>query len=146
MCSLWRKSRLSDRRICWAVYLANEKGITTAFHLCKQRFCTADWISIAFLLSQSQGGMQAIKITATEFNSHILLINVWLKELLFVSMLRDYVSELRPGVHPPDDKYGEQNLKLKLWHYTPRRRHSSYSFSNSAQDRGAWSASRPGRV
>jgi hypothetical protein len=42
-------------------------------------------------------------------------------------------------------------LKLKLSHYTPRRRrgerrYSSYSFSNSALDGGEWSASRPGRA
>jgi hypothetical protein len=42
-------------------------------------------------------------------------------------------------------------LKLKLFHYMPRRRlgerrYSSYSFSNSALDGGYWSASRPDRA
>jgi hypothetical protein len=43
-------------------------------------------------------------------------------------------------------------LKLKLSHYTPRRRleerryNSSYSFSTSALEGGEWSASRPGRT
>jgi hypothetical protein len=42
-------------------------------------------------------------------------------------------------------------LKLKLTHYTLRRRlgerrYSSYSFSTSALDGGEWSASRPGRA
>jgi hypothetical protein len=40
-------------------------------------------------------------------------------------------------------------LKLKLSHYTPRRRlwergYSSYSFSTTALNGGEWSASRPG--
>jgi hypothetical protein len=41
--------------------------------------------------------------------------------------------------------------KVKLSHYTPRRRlgnrsYSSYSFTTSALDGGEWSASRPGRA
>jgi hypothetical protein len=43
------------------------------------------------------------------------------------------------------------STKLKLSHYTPRRRlgersYSSYSFSTSALDGGEWSALRPGRA
>jgi hypothetical protein len=43
-----------------------------------------------------------------------------------------------------------KSKKLKLSHYTPRRRlgerrYSSYSFLTSALDGGEWSASRPGR-
>jgi hypothetical protein len=44
-----------------------------------------------------------------------------------------------------------RHKKLKLSHYTPRRRlresrYSSYSFSTSALDMGEWSASRSGRA
>jgi hypothetical protein len=50
-----------------------------------------------------------------------------------------------------DNAWEEIKKKLKLSHYTPRRRfeerrYSCYSFSTSALDGGDWSASRPGRA